>query len=214
MAAVEPILARGGSAVVRAAHARIQLEVAKVIALAIDDDDWDFALAEQGFGDDARLPTEAWPAFVIADGETRVALRGRIDRIDVARDASAVRAIDYKRRVSLPPIADLGSTAIQVPIYALVAQSALGAATAYGRYLSTVSPAERSTAAFDARFADLVTASADGSTEASRAVLELVRSLRAGEVAPRPSAAKWCAQCGLDGACRRPRFAVTAVGEE
>jgi len=214
MAAAEAVLVRGGSAAVRAAHARIQLEVAKVVDLAIDDNEWDFVLAEQSFGDGAGVTQGGWPAFVVADGETRVSLRGRIDRIDVASDASAVRAIDYKRRVSLPPITDLGSTAIQVPIYALVARSALGAAIAYGRYLSTVSPAQRSTPAFDARFADLVTAAADGSTEASRSVLELVRSLRAGEIAPRPSAAKWCAQCGLDGACRRPRFAVTASGEE
>jgi hypothetical protein len=214
MAAAEAVLVRGGSAAVRAAHARIQLEVAKVVDLAIDDNEWDFVLAEQSFGDGAGVTQGGWPAFVVADGETRVSLRGRIDRIDVASDASAVRAIDYKRRVSLPPITDLGSTAIQVPIYALVARSALGAAIAYGRYLSTVSPAQRSTPAFDARFADLVTAAADGSTEASRSVLELLRSLRAGEIAPRPSAAKWCAQCGLDGACRRPRFAVTASGEE
>ncbi len=203
-AAAEGVLARGGGAIVRAALDRIRLEVAKVVELAIEDEDWDFTLAEQSFGD-----ASGWPALVLANTDTRVALRGRIDRIDVAHDASVVRAIDYKRRVSLPPLSDLGSTSIQVPIYALVARSALGAAKAYGQYLSTVSPAPRSTTAFDARFADIVAPSADGSSEISRAVLEHVRTLRAGGIAPRPSAPKWCGQCGLDGACRRPRFAVT-----
>jgi RecB family exonuclease len=216
--AADGVLARSGGAVVLAAFDRIRLEVAKVVALAAADEAWDFARAEQSFGDPRASVAVAageggWPAFVVADGRTRVALRGRIDRVDEARGGSAVRAIDYKRRVSLPPITDLGGAAIQVPLYALVAQRAFGASSAQGRYLSTVSPAAASTAAFDERFAELVKPDESGSTEVSRVVLELLRSLRAGEIAPRPSAPKWCAQCGLDGACRRPRFAVTLARE-
>jgi len=206
--AADAVLALGGRAIVRASLDRISLEVANIVALAVTDEDWDFAVAEQGFGD-----TTTWPAFVVESATTRVALRGRIDRIDIARGVSAVRAIDYKRRVSLPPTTDLGGAAIQVPIYALVARRALGATEARGRYLSTVSPARSSTTTFDARFAELVEPSADGSTEASRFVVEIVRALRAGEIEPRPSAAKWCAQCGLDGACRRPRFAGTSADD-
>ncbi len=201
-AAADGVLARDGAMVVRASLDRIRLEVQNLVALAIDDEAWDFFAAEQGFGRDG------WPAFVVEDEHTRVALRGRIDRVDVAHDGSSVRAIDYKRRVTLPAIADLGGAAIQVPIYALVAQRALKTPSVHGRYLSTISPARSSTKAFDDRFAAVVRASPDGSSEASRMVIELVRALRAGDIAPRPSSSKWCEQCGLDGACRRPRFAM------
>lgn len=210
MQAADAALARSGGALVRAALDRIRLEVARIVTLAIEDDTWDFAFAERSFGADG----DEWPAFIVADASGRVALRGRIDRVDRSHDQVAVRAIDYKRRVSLPAIQELGGTAIQVPIYALVAQRALGASAARGRYLSTVSPARASTAAFDERFAELVAPESDGSTQATRAALELVLAIRRGEIAPRPEAPKWCASCGLDGACRRPRFAVTMVGRE
>src|SRR4029077_14874372 len=98
------------------------------------------------------------------DARGRVALRGRIDRVDVSaqRDVAndvapgAVRAVDYKRRVSLPAIAELGASAIQVPLYAIVARRGLGARDAYGRYLSTISPAKNATSQFEDRFGALV----------------------------------------------------------
>jgi hypothetical protein len=209
MRAADETLARTGGALARAALDRIRTEVVAIVSLAIDDDDWSFAFAERGFGHDG----DAWPALVIEREGARLALRGRIDRIDVARDASAVRAIDYKRRVSPPAIVDLGATSIQIPLYAIVARRALGVAGARGRYLSTVSPRAPS-AAFDARFAELVAEDADGSTEATRFAIERVVALREGDVGPRPTAPKWCAQCGLDAACRRPRFAVTMIDRE
>jgi RecB family exonuclease len=210
--ASDAVLARSGSAAVQAGLDRIRVEVANIVSLAIDDDAWNFALAEQGFGN----REDEWPAFVIEDAETHVALRGRIDRIDVhaAANASRVRAIDYKRRVSMPPTVELGQAALQVPIYALVAQRALGTVEAQGRYLSTVRPARTSTPLFDARMAELLMPRPDGTTEETRVVLETIRAVRAGDVTPRPIAPKWCAQCGLDGACRRPRFAVTLGREE
>ncbi|HEY2369865.1 MAG TPA: PD-(D/E)XK nuclease family protein, partial [Polyangiaceae bacterium] len=153
-----------------------------------------------------------------------VAFRGRIDRVDVSakRDVTigndvapdAVRAVDYKRRVSLPAIVELGASAIQVPLYAIVARRGLGVMDARGRYLSTISPAKNATSSFDDRFAELVAEDATGGSEVTRAALDRIHALRSGDVAPVPTAAKWCAACGLDGACRRPRFAVTMIGRE
>ena len=123
---------------------------------------------------------------MLEDARGRVALRGRIDRVDVSakRDVAndntardAVCAVDYKRRVSLPAIADLGHAAIQVPLYAIVAQRALGARSAHGRYLSTLSP-RPVTSQFEDRFAALVAAAPDGSTEATRAALDAIHALR------------------------------------
>jgi len=210
MRAADEVLARDGGALARAALARIRAEVARIVALAIEDDAWDFVFAERGFGGAG----DEWPAFVIERDGARVALRGRVDRIDVAHDGNAARAIDYKRRVTLPAIVELGVTSIQVPLYALVAKRSLGLREARGRYVSTISPARASSATFDARFAALVREEADGSTEATRFAIDRVRALRDGEIAPKPIAPKWCAQCGLDGACRRPRFAVTMIGRE
>ncbi|HEX4513907.1 MAG TPA: PD-(D/E)XK nuclease family protein, partial [Polyangiaceae bacterium] len=197
---------------------RIRLEVDRIVSLAIEDEDWDFAWAERGFGNAG----DEWPAFVLEDARGRVALRGRIDRLDVsaqrgvANDTAptAVRAVDYKRRVSLPAIVELGASAIQVPLYAIVARRNLRVKDARGRYLSTISPAKNATSSFEDRFAELVEEDAAHASEVTRAALDRVHALRAGDVAPVPTAPKWCATCGLDGACRRPRFAVTMIGRE
>ena len=162
----------------------------------------------------STIQTHEIHALSIDDGTDHLSLRGRIDRIDVAHDRSRARVIDYKRRVTLPVIGDLGVTSLQVPIYALVARRNVNPATPSGRYLSTISPARTSTSAFDERFASLVERDADGFTEIERVVLGHVRTLRRGEIAPVPSAPKSCAFCGLDGACRRPRFAVTMLDRE
>jgi len=207
-AASNAVLARAGGALVRASLDRIRLEVDRIVSLAIDDEEWNFAYAERGFGNAG----DEWPALVLEDARGRVALRGRIDRLDTA--PGAVRAVDYKRRVSLPAIVELGASAIQVPLYAIVARRRLGVKDARGRYLSTISPAKSATSAFDERFAALVGEDATGATEATRVALDRVHMLRAGDVAPVPAAPKWCASCGLDGACRRPRFAVTMIGRE
>jgi hypothetical protein len=207
-AASNAVLARSGGALVRASLDRIRLEVERIVALAIDDEDWNFAWAERGFGNAG----DEWPALVLEDARGRVALRGRIDRLDTARDA--VRAVDYKRRVSLPAIVELGASAIQVPLYAIVARRGLGVRDAQGRYLSTISPAKNATTSFQDRFDALVAEDASGGSEATRAALDRIHTLRAGDVAPVPTAPKWCASCGLDGACRRPRFAVTMIGRE
>ncbi len=209
-AASNDVLARSGGALVRASLERIRLEVDRIVSLAIDDEEWNFAWAERGFGNAG----DEWPALVLEDARGRIALRGRIDRLDVSAAPGAVRAVDYKRRVSLPAIVELGASAIQVPLYAIVARRSLGVKDARGRYLSTISPAKNATTSFDDRFAELVEEDAAHSSEATRAALDRVHSLRAGDVAPVPTAPKWCATCGLDGACRRPRFAVTMIGRE
>jgi hypothetical protein len=208
--AIESVLSRGGSAVVLAALDRIRVEVALVVASAIDDEAWDFEVAEQPFGSGS---VSAWPALVVERDGVRVALRGRIDRVDASHPRSDARAIDYKRSVSLPPIVELGRTALQVPLYALVAQRALGARAANGRYVSTVKPSLVAKS-FDERLGQLVSPDGDGSCAVTRTVVGLTESLRHGDITPRPSTPKWCAQCPFDGACRRPRFSFGSEGDD
>ena len=196
----------------RAALDRIRTEVARIVSLAIEDETWDFAFAERGFGNAG----DEWPALVIERG----ALTPHAARTNRSRRSSHTtnppsRAIDYKRRVSLPAIVDLGVTAIQIPLYAIVAQRALGVARRSRSLPLDGEPRAFGDAAFDARFAELVArTSQTARRKRRRFAIDSVLALRDGDIGPQPSAPKWCAQCGLDAACRRPRFAVTMIGRE
>src|SRR5262249_50792981 len=72
--------------------ARALASVAAILARALDDDDWDFAAAEQPFGEETP---EAWPALRLGEG---LALRGKLDRLDRLHAGGAARVLDYKRR--------------------------------------------------------------------------------------------------------------------
>lgn len=162
----EAILARGlaaadGVLAAAASHAalravvrlRVRESVRGVLLRALEDEAWDFAFAEQAFGDaklrgakapvrdptgdDARrdlpqlAPAEpAWPALTLEDAGVRLALRGTIDRVDRAHlEAMSVgaRVVDYKRSKNTVrgAGASLGETALQVPLYACVASRSL-----------------------------------------------------------------------------------------
>ena len=193
---------------------RVHESVRALLSRAIDDLEWDFDVAEQAFGNG-----KAWPAVEIADGTTTVWLRGSVDRVDRAHTQSAARVIDYKRSRSTvrDSTAHLGETALQVPIYALVASRQLASA-ATGAYLP-MQPRDLAaetfvTAKVQDAVADLVRREAATAPSAiERRVLSLVTDARAGLFAPLPARDAECTRCGVSGGCRRPRFAMAPADE-
>jgi ATP-dependent helicase/nuclease subunit B len=207
MAAAEEVLAREalGSPLREVVLARARDDVRAVVAFGLRDESWDFALAEQAFGEEG-----GWPALrVEADGEALV-LRGKIDRLDFG--PSAVRAIDYKasKRTADASTRDLGATTYQTLVYGIVAARATGRARARGLYLPT--PArelgDRSTVREpDAeRWAELL-------ADAPRRAIGVVGGLRKGALAPIPEDKHACNRCHVRGGCRMPRFAVAPDDE-
>lgn len=181
------------------AVARLREEVLRVLDVAVADVGWDFDGAEVAFG------VEHPGAFVV-DGETKIALRGTVDRVDVGRERAAVRVIDYKRAVSTHVRADdLGVTRMQIPIYAAEMRAARGVPAAEGAYVATQSPEATPRADLAERLHTLL--EHDGA-ELRRSIVRVVTSLRRGDVAPRPVTPATCGRCDLDGGCRRPRFVI------
>lgn len=218
-AAEEALAAAEAHAPLRAiARMRIRESVRAVLLRAAEDLDWDFAWAEQAFGDGG-----AWPVFEV--GASTVAagglwLRGTIDRVDLAPGGAGARVVDYKRSASTARAAtsSLGEAAVQVPLYAAVASRRLGAPTC-GAYLPMQA---RDLAALGAprasrgptpeqRVLALSSREAPGvPSEIERRALSLVLAARAGRLAPLPASAAECAHCDVSGGCRKPRFAIDA----
>jgi hypothetical protein len=194
---------------------RVRDAVRAVLRAALEDETWDFALAEQPFGSRAE---EAWPVFELADGELRLALRGSIDRVDRAHDAGSVRVIDYKRSKSTVTASagSLGETALQVPLYACVASRALGV-SATGAYMPTqardVGPGNKPSAKAAARMDELVARPPGGFAEIEQRALTLIASARAGVLVPIPASEAECRLCDVSGGCRKPRFAMAPAEE-
>jgi len=88
--------------------------------IALADGEFTFYLAEADFGIHG-------PPLVIGQGEDRLQLRGFIDRIDRRADG-AIRIIDYKSggKWSYTAAAFQTGKKLQLPLYALAAQEALG----------------------------------------------------------------------------------------
>lgn len=215
-AAEEVLGASSGHAPLRAVvQLRVRDAVRAVLLAAVTDTAWNFVLAEQAFG--AMRSGEAephpWPEYEIRDAEGEIlALRGKIDRVDVSPDGSAARVVDYKRSKTAvrDATAALGDTALQVPLYARVVSRRLAVPTS-GTYLA-FQPRDiserRHSAKLDEAMAALVTA-ADGALPAvERRALAVVTSARRGLLAPLPSAESVCRTCAVSGGCRKPRFAM------
>jgi RecB family exonuclease len=206
---------RAASALRRIALDRALADVHAVVEWSLADDGWDFALAEQAFGDDS---SSAWPALFLEHAGTALHLRGRIDRVDRAPGDSvrAVRVVDYKRskRRALD-VAGLGVTDLQVPLYARAAAGHVGASIATGLYLPTGArdlPGFEPKDSFALRWSELFEEDG-GIARIERRALDLVRALRQGALAPLPEDERACATCPFDGACRRPRFAIPPADE-
>lgn len=196
----EPASALGG---VLAGHVLHRVEA--VLREAALDDEWDFEVAEQAFGEPTR---GSWPGLAVADD---LAVRGRIDRVDLGRTRAAVRVVDYKRGATEEVVKHLGSTALQVPLYALAAQEATGAQVVKGIYLS-LRDLERGSHGARRRGEEVFErVLAEG--EAVASALSAVRRVRGGDLAPRPVQDTHCRTCPFAGGCRRPRFAMPAEEE-
>lgn len=194
---------------------RVSDAVRAVLLAAIEDEAWDFAMAEQTFG--ARS-AGSWKALELVDGEARLSLRGSIDRVDRSHDGQALRVVDYKRSKST--VSDsgrsLGETALQVPLYACVAARELGL-PATGAYAPTQARdvvAEAKPNVRSAQRMDELVARAPGSlAEIERRGLAIVASARSGRLVPIPAHESECRLCAVSGGCRKPRFAM-APGDE
>ncbi|MDF2693601.1 MAG: ATP-dependent nuclease, subunit, partial [Labilithrix sp.] len=192
---------------------RVRESVRAVLTRAIDDLDWDFAMAEQAFGNG-----KPWPVFQV-EGATPVWLRGSIDRVDRAHGRAAVRVIDYKRSKNTvrDSSALLGETALQIPIYALVAGRRLEA-PATGAYVP-MQPRDlaietKPNARAEERVADLARREAAGvPSEIERRTVQLALDARGGRFAPVPARESECTHCSVSGGCRKPRFAMAPADE-
>jgi hypothetical protein len=217
-AAADDVLDRWqGHAPLRAiVRLRVSDAVRAVLGVAVADDTWDFALAEQTFGAGGDA---SWRPLELTDGDVRLALRGSIDRVDRAHDGRALRVVDYKRSKST--VADsaksLGETALQVPLYARVASRELGL-VATGAYVPTqardVALEAKPNTRAGQRMDELV-ARPTGSAlaEIERRALAIVASARSGALAPIPAHESECRYCAVSGGCRKPRFAMAPVDD-
>jgi RecB family exonuclease len=194
---------------------RVGDAVRAVLSVAIDDEAWDFILAEQAFG--ARNQA-SWSPLGLAGDDLRLALRGSIDRIDRAHDGRSLRVIDYKRSKSTVVAATgaLGETALQVPLYICAAGRELGL-PATGAYMATQArdvthekPASRATQRMD----ELVARpGATALAEIEERALLLAARVRSGALAPIPAHESECRFCAVSGGCRKPRFAMAPADE-
>ncbi len=217
------------SALRRLALARVRDAARAVVLWSLADEAWDFALAEQAFGDapgygshgsdgsHGKERRAAWPPLVLEDGGVRLALRGAIDRVDVGHGRAAVRAIDYKTspRAAESGMRALGETAFQIALYARAAGNALERPDRAGLYVGATRPGEvgaKLKKDFEATWAALH--AGDGTTKVEERALDLVRRVRQGGLAPRPSDESACATCDVSGGCRKPRFAIARDEDE
>lgn len=234
LAAADEVLTRAtGHAPLRAVtRLRVRDAVRAVIDLALADEAWDFAHAEQTFGPARRSGSAAgasaeaevapWPALVLDDGRTRATLRGGIDRVDVSHRGDAARVVDYKRSKSTvtASTASLGETALQIPLYACVVGRHTKLPTT-GVYLPTqprdladdAGGTSRAASRARERIAELVRRDADGLAAVERRSLDLLARVRGGDFVPVPADEKECQFCAVSGACRKPRFAMTPLDE-
>lgn len=213
MEAADGVLARqrAPSNLARLALDAARQGVQRVLEWSIADEAWDFAHTEVAFGEEG-----SWPAHVIEAGGTRVAIRGRIDRVDVAHHAPAVRVVDYKtrERAAEAHTAALGITKFQVALYARLAMRAMGRVESEGMYLAVEGLRVGGRPKRHAERWSEATEATDGVPRFEKRIAHLVSLLRTGHVGVRPYEASSCKHCDFDGVCRKPRFVPTAPDPE
>lgn len=191
----------------REAIVRAVADALGVVARALEaGDPIRFQFAERRFG--AGEP-DPWGALELRgeDGGPSVFVDGQIDRIDRSTDGRTARVIDYKSNI--PSAAARSRGAFQLPLYAAVAQRALGAEEVHRAYLAVKKRGEidewpRDRAAQVIARADIEAAARDAR--------EVVLRLWEGDAAPRPIRVSLCDRCDVRDVCRRP--AVMPVEEE
>jgi RecB family exonuclease len=217
LAAADAAFAAGAvaSRLARVTRDQARAGVRAVLAWSIADEAWDFALAEQAFGEPG-----AWDAVVLDWRGIRVAVRGRIDRVDVSHAgelAPRARVIDYKPKATSAErhTRSFGVTKLQLALYGRATEAAIGRPVEVGLYL----PAQRLRPG--ATFAKGVDAwraaheSEDGAPRYFEPIHASLTALRRGNVGPVPVDAEACTHCDFAGLCRKPRYAPgTPLGDE
>ncbi len=188
---------------------RVMHAVMAVLREAVEDETWDFEAAEASFGE-ASDPASL-PALVL--GENELSLRGRIDRVDVGRARASARVVDYKRSSIRDIVKKVGTTALQVPLYAMAVQKPLAVLVVKGIYYS-LRESELSKRPGPKDTGELAVDRALERGQAVDVALRAVRRVRSADVSPRPWSDTQCRACGFSGGCRRPRFAMPAEEEE
>ena len=196
-----------GSSLARVAALQVRASVRAVLEWSLADESWDFAVAEQAVGEPG-----GWAEVILERVESRVRLRGRVDRVDVRHSSGAVRIIDYKRTESSARdfTASFGETRFQLPIYGRAAENALGAPAREGLYLPTQRLRPESQPAIPEREWELAHERTLGVARFEAWVLDLLGTIRRGRVEVRPFAPSSCTYCDLSGVCRKPRFVASA----
>ena len=147
------------------------------------------------------------PALVIADGDTKVAIRGFIDRIDIEQGTEAdsgsrprLRVVDYKAGSSYISAAEaVAGRNLQMPIYMLAAEECVlkGGKPVEGVYLSVSSGKSIGRVDFgdsDKRIAV---------EEAVRGhAVDFVRSIKRGDFSVAPNGSSVCDSCRHSQVCR------------
>jgi ATP-dependent helicase/nuclease subunit B len=194
------------SRLLRATLDEVGDRVASVVEWSLRDESWDFGLAEAGFGKRA----DAWEAVVLGNDRNTLRLAGSIDRVDVSHDGAGLRIVDYKRSEdgARRLTEDLGEASFQLAVYARAATCGLEKTVTSGMYLATrrLSPDHRTRGSEAAWLR--AHAPEDGLPRFERRALELIQTVRGGDLAPRPARPEVCRFCDHDGACRKPRFVI------
>jgi ATP-dependent helicase/nuclease subunit B len=203
-AAAKKTLMQGRSSpLYRAEIERALRDVAAVLEWSLDDPDFRFAYGERSFGDN-RTPGGAersWPALALGTGASTVFVRGRIDRVDLSRDGSRARVIDYKTG-ALPAWKDVGTLVFQPPLYAYAVLKEMGRLSLpelRALYLDTSKRPPRPLPVEKGQVFSL-----EAMAAAEQRAAQVVARLWQGDVAPRPADAAVCSRCEVRDICRRP----------
>jgi RecB family exonuclease len=155
---------------------------------------------EQGIGVVERLleyEFEGPFAFEDGEGQRRVAVRGKVDRIDVLADGT-LRVIDYKLGRAPKP-----ARALQLPVYGLCAQQDLEARRGVRWPLASAGYV-----AFKEKNAFVELGGRSGNVEAAlregqARFLDAVARIESGEYPPDPDEPWTCTRCGFPHVCRK-----------
>ena len=192
-------------------------EVGRVVEWSLADEEWDFVAAEQAFGDGK---SGSWEAVRLAREESLLALKGSMDRVDVAHGKARVRVVDYKLSESAAErgAKGLGERYFQLPVYAEAAARNYQARESTGFYLPTrvkgpLPLGPQKPEKYAEAWNRATTAEGGLAPFAARAMM-FVLAVRAGRLAPVPLSPHECDLCAFDGGCRKPRFAITGAHED
>ena len=192
----------------REAISRAVADALGVVARSIEaGDPIRFEHAERRFGAGEPPPWGALELPGEEEGAPSVFVDGQIDRIDRSTDGRTARVIDYKSNIPSANARKHG--AFQLPLYAAVAQRALGSEEVHRVYLAVKKRGEIEE--WPRERAAQVIARADIEA-AAKAAREVVLKLWEGEAAPRPVRVSLCDRCDVRDVCRRP--AVMPVEED